>query len=117
MTKKDARTRRAKKTRMRIREQGVPRLTVFRSSQHIYAQIIVMDSNLQSKVIVSASSLEKALSTEAGTKTEKAVRVGSAIAERAKAAGFQKVAFDRSGFHYHGRVKALADAARNGLEF
>lgn len=117
MTKKDARVRRAKKTRMRIREQGVPRLTVHRSSHHIYAQIVVFDADLQSKVVVSASSLEKTLKVEAGTKTEKAIRVGAAIAERAKAAGVQKVAFDRSGFHYHGRVKALADAAREHLEF
>lgn len=117
MTKKDARVRRAKKTRLRIREQGVTRLTVYRSSQHIYAQIII-EQNLQSKVLVSASSLESESRALSGSKTEKATRVGVAIAERAKAAGVVKVAFDRSGFKYHGRIKALAAAARDsGLDF
>lgn len=117
MTKKDARLRRAKKTRMRIRGQEAARLTVFRSSQHIYAQVIVQQG-VQSKVVASASSLEKEFLAESGTKTEKAIQIGKAIAVRAKAAGIVKVAFDRSGFKYHGRVKALADAARDGeLEF
>lgn len=117
MTKKEARVRRAKKTRYRIREQEIARLTVYRSAQHIYAQLII-EADLQSKVVASASSLEKDLRTETGSKTEKATRVGRLIAERAKAAGIEKVAFDRSGFRYHGRVKALAAAARDGgLEF
>ncbi len=119
MTKKDARVRRAKKTRYRIREQQIPRLTVHRSSQHIYAQIIV-EENLQSKVLAVASTLDKEFrseSKEGATKTEKAAHVGSMIAKRAKAIGICKVAFDRSGFRYHGRIKALADAARGELEF
>lgn len=116
MTKKEARVRRSKKTRYRIREQQIPRLTIHRSSQHIYAQLIVEEA-FQSKVLASASSLEKELRSETGTKSEKAARVGAKIAERAKAAGISKVAFDRSGFRYHGRVKALADAARGELEF
>lgn len=117
MTKKETRIRRAKKTRYRIREQQIARLVVFRSSQHIYAQIIIEEA-LQSKVLASASSLEKELRAEKGTKTEKAERVGKMIAQRAKSAGISKVAFDRSGFNYHGRVKALAQAARDGeLEF
>lgn len=116
MTKKDARVRRAKKTRYRIREQQIARLTVHRSSQHVYAQIIIEEA-LQSKVLASASSIEKDLRAEPGTKTEKAERVGKLIAKRAKDAGVTKVAFDRSGFKYHGRIKALADAARGELEF
>ncbi len=117
MIKKEARVRRAKKTRYRIREQQIARLTVHRSAQHIYAQLII-ETDLQSNVLVSASSLEKELRAEAGTKLEKATRVGVMIAERAKAAGIEKVAFDRSGFRYHGRVKALAEAAREGgLDF
>jgi large subunit ribosomal protein L18 len=117
MTKKEARVRRAKKTRYRIREQQIARLTVHRSAQHIYAQLVI-ENNLQSLVLASASSLEKDLRAEAGTKTEKAKRVGTMIAERAKTAGIQKVAFDRSGFRYHGRIKALAMAAReSGLDF
>ena len=117
MTKKDARLRRAKKTRMRIREQGVPRLTVHRSSQHIYAQVVLDKPGVSSQVLASASSIEESLRKEAGTKTEKATRVGALVAKRAKDAGVSKVAFDRSGFKYHGRVKALAEAARDDLEF
>ena len=119
MTKKETRVRRSKKTRYRIREQQIPRLTVHRSAQHIYAQLIVEEA-LQSKVLASASSLEKDFHAKADkkcTKTEAAARVGAMIAKRAKAAGISKVAFDRSGFRYHGRVKALADAARDELEF
>jgi large subunit ribosomal protein L18 len=119
MTKKESRVRRAKKTRYRIREQQIPRLSVHRSAQHIYAQLIV-EEDLQSKVVVSASSLEKEFRSENGeksTKTEKAAKIGAIIAKRAKEAGITKVAFDRSGFRYHGRVKALADAARGELEF
>ncbi len=120
MTKKESRVRRAKKTRYRIREQQIPRLSVHRTSQHIYAQLIIEDG-LQSKVVASASSLEKdfRLDKESAksTKTEKAAKIGEMIAQRAKAAGITKVAFDRSGFRFHGRVKALADAARGELEF
>lgn len=119
MTKKESRIRRAKKTRYRIREQQIPRLTVHRTSQHIYAQLII-EEGLQSKVIASASSLEKDFRAEnsgKATKTEKAAKIGAMIGKRAKEAGITKVAFDRSGFKYHGRVKALADAARGELEF
>jgi large subunit ribosomal protein L18 len=120
MTKKESRVRRAKKTRYRIREQQIPRLCVSRSSQHIYAQLIIQEG-LESKVLASASSLEKDFRSdkknEKLTKMEKATKVGSVIAERAKAVGIAKVAFDRSGFKYHGRVKALAEAARGELEF
>lgn len=114
---KDRRVRRATKTRAHIRELGVARLTVHRSAQHIYAQ--VFDSR-GSKVLVSASTLQDAVAEGlSGTgNVDAAKAVGKAIAERARAAGIEKVAFDRSGFRYHGRVKALADAAREaGLEF
>lgn len=114
MTKKQARIRRAQKTRLRIRGQGESRLTVYRSSQHIYAQIILIGVDLKSKVLVSASSLEKTIREDVMTKTDKATRIGTIIAERAKAAGIERVAFDRSGFKYHGRIKALATAAREG---
>lgn len=109
---KKSRMRRAKKTRARISEQAVIRLTVHRTPRHIYAQVISSDG---SNVLVAASSVEKSirtLSTYTGN-VEAAEAVGTAIAERALAAGINKVAFDRSGFKYHGRVKAVADAARN----
>lgn len=92
-----------------------PRLSVFRSNKEIYAQII--DDN-KGVTLVTASSRDKALSTEKGTKTEIAGLVGKAIAEKAKAAGVETVAFDRGGFLYHGRVKSLAEGAREaGLKF
>lgn len=113
--KKQARLRRAKKTRAHIRYLGVYRLTVNRTPRHMYAQII---SPTGGEVIAQASTLDDSLRSGATGNIEAATAVGALIAERAKAAGITKVAFDRSGFKYHGRVKALADAAReNGLEF
>ncbi|MAR91987.1 MAG: 50S ribosomal protein L18 [Pseudomonadales bacterium] len=112
--KRFARLRRAKRTRMKIREQGLTRLSVHRSSRHIYAQVISDDG---STVIASASTSEKGFQGNTGNK-EAAASVGKLIAERAKAKGVERVAFDRSGFKYHGRVQALAEAAREGgLEF
>jgi large subunit ribosomal protein L18 len=98
-----------------MRELGATRLCVNRTSQHIYAQIISGDGN---KVLASASTLDKDLRSGATGNKDAAAKVGELIANRAKEAGVTKVAFDRSGFKYHGRVKALADAAREaGLEF
>jgi len=118
MDKKSARLRRAARARAKIRDLGVHRLTVYRSPQHIYAQVISPDGG---SVIASASTLDKSLrdSVEGGKgNVAAAVVVGKAVAERAKAAGVERVAFDRAGYKYHGRVKALADAAReSGLEF
>ena len=117
ITSKDRRQRRAIKTRLHIRELGVARLTIHRTPQHIYAQ--VFDSQ-GSKVLATASTVQEKVSKGLkGTgNVEAAKAVGTAIAEAAKAAGITKVAFDRAGFMYHGRVKALADAAREaGLEF
>ena len=111
------RLRRARRTRDKIRELRVPRPTVHRTPKHIYAQVIDGDSD---KVMAAVSTLQadvKAKVKYSGNK-DAAVAVGQIIAEKAKAAGVSKVAFDRSGFKYHGRVKALADAAREaGLEF
>jgi len=113
--KKVQRTRRAKRSRMKIRELGVNRLCVNRTPRHIYAQIIAPNG---AQVLASASTVEKDLRGGATGNADAAATVGKLIAERAKAAGVEKVAFDRSGFRYHGRIKALADAAReNGLEF
>jgi len=113
--KKTARLRRARKTRAKIREQGTQRLCVHRTPRHIYAQVI---SECGNKVLATASTVEAELRSVKTGNVEAATKVGQLIAERAKAAGVTKVAFDRSGFQYHGRVKALADAAReNGLEF
>lgn len=113
--KKAARLRRAKKTRAHIRHLGVNRLTVTRTPRHIYAQVISPTGGI---VVAQASTLDASLRTGTTGNIEAAKAVGALIAERAKAAGVNKVAFDRSGFKYHGRVKALADAAReNGLEF
>jgi large subunit ribosomal protein L18 len=117
ITKKARRLRRAVKARAHIRDLAVARLTVHRTPQHIYAQVV--DSS-GAKVIAAASTLQEAVRTGLkGTgNVEAAKAVGRAIAERAKAAGVSRVAFDRSGFQFHGRVKALADAAREaGLEF
>jgi large subunit ribosomal protein L18 len=102
---------------MHIRTLGVHRLAVHRTPQHIYAQVIAPDAG---HTLVAASTVEKAVAEglKATGNVEAAKKVGTAIAERAKAAGITKVAFDRSGFKYHGRVQALADAAREaGLEF
>lgn len=113
--KKQARLRRAKRTRARISELGVNRLNVYRTPRHMYAQVTTADG---SKVLASASTVEKDQRGSATGNVEAAGRIGALIAERAKAAGVSRVAFDRSGYNYHGRVKALADAAREGgLEF
>ncbi len=120
LTKKEQRLRRSRQTRARIALQGVARLTVFRSNLHIYANII---SGCGGKVLASASTAEKEVreqlgGADKGGNVNAASLVGKRIAEKAKAAGIEKVAFDRSGFAYHGRVKALADAAREGgLQF
>ncbi len=113
--KKTARLRRAKRGRAKIIELRMNRLCVFRSPKHIYAQIISATGN---EVLVSASTLEKGNKSGATGNIDAAGKIGKLIAERAKKAGIEKVAFDRSGYAYHGRVKALAEAARkSGLEF
>jgi large subunit ribosomal protein L18 len=111
MDKKQNRLRRARRTRAKIRELGVPRLSIHRTSQHIYAQVIAADGGT---VIVSASTMQADVrkSLKGTGNVAAAQAVGKAIAEKAKSAGIEQVAFDRSGFRYHGRVKALADAAR-----
>ena len=117
MQKKNSRLRRAKRTRAKIRELRVPRLTIHRTPRHIYAQVIDGESD---KVVATASTVGKDLrsSLANGGNVAAAEAVGKAIAEKAKAAGVESVAFDRSGFKFHGRVKALADAAReSGLKF
>lgn len=117
MTKRDSRQRRAKKTRMKIREQDAVRLCVHRTSQHIYAQIISSDG---ASVLASASTLDKQIkgTLKSAGNVEAAKIVGKFVAKRALDAGIAHVAFDRSGFDYHGRVKALAEAAREaGLQF
>ena len=115
--KKEKRQRRARRTRVRISLQNIHRLVVHRTPQHIYAQIIAPEGN---RVVVSASTLNKELrgSLKGTGNIAAATAVGKEIAERAKQAGIETVAFDRSGFRYHGRIKALADAAREaGLKF
>ena len=113
--KKVARLRRAKRARAKISELRVDRLTVYRSPRHIYAQVISASGD---QVLASASTVEKDLREGATGNVDAASKIGTLIAERAKAAGVEKVAFDRSGYAYHGRVKALADAAREGgLDF
>jgi large subunit ribosomal protein L18 len=117
MEKKAARTRRARRSRSKIRSLGIGRLCVHRTPRHIYAQLISEDGT---SVIAAASTLEKDIrsSLRYTGNAEAAAAVGTAIASRAREKGVQKVAFDRSGFRFHGRVKALADAARQGgLEF
>lgn len=117
MNKKTSRIRRARKARAHICEHKKHRLTVHRSSAHLYAQIIAPGDN---KVVASANTLQKDVRGDLKTYKNKdaAQAVGRVIAERAKKAGIEEVAFDRSGFRYHGRVKALADAAREaGLKF
>jgi len=107
--------RRARRTRYAIRQvaRGKPRLSVFRSSKHIYGQII---DDVAGHTLVAASSLDKALKAglKTGADTAAAKQVGLLLAEKAKAAGIEAVVFDRGGYKYHGRVKALADAAREG---
>ena len=117
MQKKIARLRRAKSTRAHIRELGVPRLSVLRTGQHLYAQVFTADG---SKVLAAANTTQADVGDGLKNRNniEAAAKVGRAIAEKAKAAGIEKVAFDRSGYRYHGRIKALADAAREGgLQF
>ncbi len=118
MDKKIVRLRRARRSRAKISELRIHRLTVHRTPRHIYAQLIAPDG---AQVVASASTLDKSiresLESSPGNVSAAAV-VGKAIAERAKTIGVERVAFDRAGFKYHGRVKALADAAReNGLQF
>ncbi len=120
LTKRDQRLRRARQTRIRIATQGVARLTVNRTNLHIYASVVSGDG---ARVLATASTAEAELrkllgGSGKGGNAAAAQVVGKNIAERAKAAGVEKVAFDRAGFAYHGRVKALADAAREaGLQF
>ena len=115
MNKKDSRQKRARRSRMKMRELGAVRLSVHRTPRHMYAQVISGSGN---EVLASASTLDKTLRSAATGNVSAAAGVGALIADRAKKAGVTKVAFDRSGFKYHGRVRALADAAReNGLEF
>ncbi len=119
VNKRERRLRRARKTRAKIRELGMVRLTVYKTPRHTYAQIFTPDG---SRVLTAASTLEEAIRqqlAEVGTgNIEAAKLVGRIIAERARRLGIERVAFDRSGFKYHGRIKALADAAREaGLQF
>lgn len=117
MNKKEARLTRARKTRVRIAEQRVIRLSVHRTNAHIYAQLISEDG---SKILAAASTVQDEVrgSAASGGNRAAAALVGVAIAKKAKAAGIERVAFDRSGLRFHGRVKALADAAREaGLQF
>jgi large subunit ribosomal protein L18 len=118
LNKKDQRVRRSRQTRARIAKQRVARLTIFRTNLHIYASVISDDG---ARVLASASTAEADVRKELGGKggnVAAAALIGKRIAEKAKAAGVEKVAFDRAGFAYHGRVKALADAAREaGLQF
>ena len=117
LIKKKQRLRRARQTRLRIAKQGVARLTVNRSNAHIYAAVVTADG---SRVLASASTAEADLRKELaqGANIAAAEVIGKRIAERAKAAGIDTVAFDRAGYAYHGRVKALAEAARDaGLQF
>lgn len=120
LNKKEQRLRRARQTRIRIADQGVARLTVNRTNMHIYASVISGDG---ARVLASASTAEAEMRQSLGGagkggNATAAQAIGKRIAERAKAAGVEKVAFDRAGFAYHGRVKALAEAAREaGLQF
>ncbi len=113
--KNEARLRRARRARASMRKKGAVRLSVHRTPRHIYAQVIAPEGD---KVLASASTLDTSLRSGSTGNIEAAAAVGKLVAERAKEAGIEKVAFDRAGYKYHGRVKALADAAReNGLEF
>lgn len=116
MNKKESRLRRAKRSRAKMMELGATRLCVHRTSQHIYAQVISAQGNVEA----SASTLDKSIKgkVKATGNIEAAKLVGQLVAKRALDKGIKAIAFDRSGFHYHGRVKALADAAREGgLQF
>jgi large subunit ribosomal protein L18 len=114
--RREARVRRHRRVRKAVvGSTDRPRLAVFRSARHIYAQVI---DDTTGRTLASASTLDSSLKGAGGKKSEAAKRVGSLIAERLKTAGYTKVAFDRGGYAYHGRVAALADAAREGgLEF
>ena len=113
--KKQSRLRRARRARAKISELRTNRLCIYRTPRHIYAQIIAPTGD---EILASASTLDKSLRSGKTGNVEAAKKIGELIAERAKAAGISKVAFDRSGYNYHGRVKALADAAREGgLDF
>ncbi len=120
LNRKDQRIRRSRQTRVRIAVQRVARLAVFRTNTHIYASVISDDG---ARVLVTASTVEADVRKQLGAigrggNVAAAALIGKRIAEKAKAAGIEKVAFDRSGFAYHGRVRALADAAREaGLQF
>lgn len=118
MDKKSSRLRRARRARAKIKELGVARLAIHRTPRHIYAQVIAPNG---SEVVASASTVDKSVASDIdGAKGNSAAAavVGRVVAERAKEKGIETVAFDRSGFRYHGRVKALADAAREaGLQF
>jgi len=117
ISKKANRLRRAKRTRAKISELGAHRLTIHRTPRHIYAQVLTPDGGT---VVAAASTVQKSVAGDAKYtgNVDAASLVGKAIAEQSKSAGITTVAFDRSGFRYHGRVKALADAAREGgLEF
>lgn len=117
MSNKTSRIRRAQRARAKIRELKIHRLTIHRTPRHIYAQVIAPDN---ATVVAAASTVQKTLKDgiNNGGNVDAAKTVGAAIAEQAKSAGVEKVAFDRSGFKYHGRVKALAEAAReSGLQF
>ncbi len=117
MNKNDSRLRRARRTRVKIRSLGIPRLTVHRTPRHMYAQVI---DEATGRVVASASTLQATVreGLEGTGNAAAAVAVGRAVATKAIAAGIEQVAFDRSGFRYHGRIKALADAAREaGLKF
>ena len=114
---RDAQAKRSQRTRTRLKKlaNGRPRLSVFRSSKHIYAQVI---DDVRGVTLAAASTVEEAVGAEKGANKEAAAAVGRQVAERAKAAGVDAVVFDRGGYLYHGRVKALADAAREaGLNF
>ena len=116
-TPRDSQLKRAQRTRTRLRKlaNGKPRLSVFRSSKNIYAQVI---DDSRGQTLAAASTVEEAAGVERGSNKDAAATVGRLIAERAKAAGVDAVVFDRGGYLYHGRVKALADAAREaGLNF
>lgn len=113
--KNESRLRRARRGRMKMRELGAVRLSVHRTPRHMYAQVITPAGD---RILATASTLEKDLRSGATGNVDAAAKVGTLIAERARSAGVTQVAFDRSGYKYHGRVKALAEAAREGgLEF
>lgn len=117
MDKKSSRLRRARRTRAKIRDIGTSRFCVHKTPQHIYAQIIAASGT---ETLASVSTLDKMFkeTSQYGGNIQAATEIGKMIAERAKSVGITKVAFDRSGFKYHGRIKALADSAReHGLEF